>query len=678
MPSLALFMAFSVLASGGFGVDHTKSTAPQDILRANIDASVKPGVDFFEYANGRWLKSHPIPASETSWGVGNLVVEDIRSKLLAINKRPVINSKSGSDEQKVYDFWTTAMDEAKAEQVGLDPLKPTLDRIAAVNSVQDALDVSFELQRLGVDTLFGFDVSQDEKKSDIMTIHLSQGGLGLPERDFYFNKEAGVAKIRTEYMKHMAILLHMAGEAEDSANAASENVMAFETALAKTSRKLEDLRDPLANYNKMAPTDVTSKLTPSIDWVNRLKTWKLNPTYVVVGQPEFFKGLESLLQTTPRDTLREYFRTHLINRYGSFLNKEADKEDFRFNHQVLSGQKEPKPRWKRVIDTENRAIGFILGRIFVKEYFPPSAKKRYADLVEAFRQAYSRRIDKLDWMSKETKVKAHQKLAMLHKKVGYPDKWKDYSKLVVGQKSFCDNMINASTWSFDDMISKYGKPVNRDEWEMTPQTYNAYYNPSNNEIVLPAASFTIPGLKDSQVDDALAYGYGGASLIGHEMTHGFDDEGRQFDGKGNLAEWWTKDDAKKFQNRAALMIKEFNAYEPLPGLHINGKASLGENIADYGGILLGIDAFKKIDQFKKGKKIAGLTPMQRFFLGYALSWLDEERTQVLRRQLLSDVHAPAKWRVLGPLSNIPEFYKAFNVKPGQPMWRPDSGRVHIW
>jgi putative endopeptidase len=323
-------------------------------------------------------------------------------------------------------------------------------------------------------------------------------------------------------------------------------------------------------------------------------------------------------------------------------------------------------------------MGMVLGRIFVEEYFPEATKKRYADLVEAIRTAYGERITRLDWMSDATKAKAQEKLAAITKKVGYPDKWKDYSALVVGRDSYCQNLMNAAKWRFNDMISKFGKPVDRTEWDMTPQTYNAYYNPSNNEIVLPAAIFTIPGVKDADVDDAVVYGYAAASTIGHEITHGFDDEGRQFDVKGNLADWWTKEDAAKFQERADVMVKQFDAYEPLPGLHINGKASLGENIADYGGILLGLDAFKKTEQFRKGEKIGDLTPMQRYFLGYALGWLSEQQDARLRRSLLSDVHAPAKWRVLGPLANIQDFYDAFGVKPGQPMWRATETHVKIW
>jgi putative endopeptidase len=281
-------------------------------------------------------------------------------------------------------------------------------------------------------------------------------------------------------------------------------------------------------------------------------------------------------------------------------------------------------------------------------------------------------------MSDETKVKAQTKLAAITRKVGYPDKWKDYSALVIARNSYCENMMNAAKWRFNDMVSKYGKPVDRTEWDMTPQTYNAYYNPSNNEIVLPAAAFAVPGMADSMLDDALVYGYAAASTIGHEMTHGFDDEGRQFDAQGNLQDWWTPGDASKFQARANVMVRQFDAYEPLPGMHINGKASLGENLADYGGVLLGLDAFKQTEQYKKGEKIAGLTPIQRFFLGYALGWQFEQKDEQLRQRLLSDVHAPAKWRVLGPLSNVPEFYEAFGVKPGQPMWRPDSIRVEVW
>jgi putative endopeptidase len=338
----------------------------------------------------------------------------------------------------------------------------------------------------------------------------------------------------------------------------------------------------------------------------------------------------------------------------------------------------PRARWKRALDGEEGALGLVLGKLYVKEYFSEAAKKRYSDLVEDIRTAYRERIQRLDWMSDATKQKALAKLARVGKKVGYPDKWKDYSALSIGRTSWAANMMSASRWRFNDRLARWGKPVDRTEWHMTPQTYNAYYSPSNNEIVLPAAIFLIPGLKDEDADDALVYGYAAAGTIGHEITHGFDDDGRQFDADGNLKNWWTDEDVSKFKDRADRMVKQFDGYQPLPGVHINGKASLGENIADLGGVMLGLDAFKKTRQYRQGKPVAGLTPVQRYFLGYALGWMSDIRKENLARRLMSDVHAPAKWRVNGPLANVPEFYQAFGVKPGDPMWRADSVRVSIW
>jgi putative endopeptidase len=659
----------------------TTSTPPvkTDFLQANIDPTVNPGLDFFTYANGGWLKRNPIPNTESAWGIGNVVREQLYLNLRSINEQSaVVSAPPGSDQQKIGDFWATAMDTAKAERRGIHPLDGELARIAAIRNANDALDVAFAENPLQIGSFFNFGVYQDEKKSDLMSVHLSQGGLGLPDRDFYVNPDTGVAHIRDEYVAHIARTLVMLGRDDAGAKTAAANVMAFETALAKASRKLEDLRDPVANYNKMTPAQLTSKYTPSIAWSDRLAVFGVRTDSVVVGQPEFFTALQALVQSTPVPVLQDYLRYQLVTSYAPYLSNAVYAERFSFYNRVLNGQKEPRLRWKRVLDAEGDAMGMVLGRIFVKEYFPPVAKKRYADMVEAIRTAYRDRINQLDWMSDSTKARALQKLAAVYPKVGYPDKWKDYSALVVGRSSYAENMMNAARWGFNDMISKFGKPVDRTEWGMTPQTYNAYYNPSNNEIVLPAAIFTVPGVPDSLVDDAVAYGYAAAGTIGHEITHGFDDEGRQFDAAGNLTDWWTSADATKFQQRADVMARQFDAYEPMPGLHINGKASLGENIADYGGVLLGLDAFKKTAQYKEGKPIGGLTPVQRYFLGYALGWMTQQRDESLRRGLLSDVHAPAKWRVLGPLANIPEFYAAFGVTPGQPMYRPDSLRVRIW
>ena len=659
----------------------TTSNAPArtDFLAANLDTTISPAVDFFQYANGGWLKRHPIPASEAAWGIGNEVREQLYVNLRQINEQSAATTGApGTDAQKIGDFWATAMDTVKIDQQGIHPLDAELARIDAIKSPGDAIDVAFAEGPLQVGPFFSFYVYQDERKSDVQAVHLSQGGLGLPERDFYFNPDTGVARIRDQYVKHIARTLQLLGRDPASAKIAAQNVMTFETALAKASRKLEDLRDPVANYNKMTPVTLTSKYTPSIEWIGRLASWGVRPDSVIVGQPEFFTAMQSLIQSTPVATLQDYLRYQLITTYSPYLSSTFYNERFSFYNRILNGQKEPRARWKRVLDAEGDAMGMVLGRIFVKEYFPPAEKTRYADMVEAIRTAYRERISRLTWMSDSTKARALQKLASVYPKVGYPDKWKDYSALVVGRSSYAENMMNANRWAFNDNISKFGKPVDRAEWGMTPQTYNAYYNPSNNEIVLPAAIFTIPGVPDSAIDDAVAYGYVAAGTIGHEITHGFDDEGRKFDAAGNLTDWWTSADAANFEKRAEVMAKQFDAYEPMPGLHINGKAGLGENIADYGGVLLGLDAFRKTKQYQEGKKIGGLTPLQRYFLGYAIGWMSQQRDESLRSQLLSDVHSPAKWRVLGPISNVPEFYRAFGVKPGQPMYRADSARVQIW
>ena len=671
--------ALTLLILGCSIANFTARAATNDFLAANMDTSVDPAKDFFAYANGGWLARNPIPASESSWGIGDLVREELYTRLRKINEDAVQSSApKGTDQQKIGDFWIAAFDESRADKLGLAPLKAELASIDAINSLAGALDISCALRPLGLDAFCDVSVSQDEKASDVMSVHASQGGLGLPDRDFYFNKEKGTANIRKEYVLHLTRMLKLLGRGDRDAPKAAGDVMAFETALAKASRKLEDLRDPEKNYNKMSPAALTSRHTPLIVWDQRLAAMSLRPDYVIVGQPEFFTALNKLLKKTPVPVLKDYLRLHLISEYSKYLGKSWDDENFAFFGKVLTGQKEKRAHWKRVLDSQGNAMGMVLGKVFVAEYFPEKTKKRYADLVEAIRTAYRERIDRLDWMSDATKAKAREKLAKITPKVGYPDKWKDYSTLVISTNSYCENMMNGSRWHFNDMISKFGKPVDRTEWQMTPQTYDAYYEAANNEIVLPAAIFAVPGMRDEDIDDAVIYGYAGASTIGHELTHGFDDEGRKFDAAGNLKDWWTKEDAAHFQKRADVMAAQFQTYEPVSGLHINGKASLGENLADYGGILLGFDAFKKTGQYKKGEKIGGLTPTQRYFLGYALGWMLQEREENLRRQLLSDVHAPAKWRVIGPLSNISEFHEAFGVKSGQPMWRAPEAHVHVW
>lgn len=654
--------------------------ARPDLLASHIDSTVNPGDDFFAFANGGWIKANPIPATESAWGIGNLIVEELRAKIRTINEEAALaRAPQGSDEQKIGDFWTTGMDSAKADRLGTTPLNELLQRIDGITNAREAFAVAGILNRAGAGVLYGGSVDQDPKNSEKMAVSLWQGGLGLPDRDYYFNTEAGVAKNRAAYPGHIDRMLHFLGQDSITAMQGGAAVMAFETELAKKSRTLDQQRDPYANYNKMAVDGKLRQTTPHLAWRELLDSYGLQKCdTVIVGQPEYLAAVDGLLQTTPVSTLKDYFRYHLLSAFAGTLGSAIDQEDFSFYATQLYGQEQQRPRWKRVIGQEGEDIGMIVGKVFVKDYFPERAKKRYDGLVEAIRNAYRERIKDLDWMSEATKEKALEKLNTMTKKVGYPDVWKDYGTLKVDTVSYAANVLAANRWHFDDEVAKWGKPVDRTEWNMTPQTYNAYYNPSNNEIVLPAGIFMLPGLPDSLADDAMVYGYAAASTIGHEITHGFDDEGRQFDAEGNLAPWWSPEDSAHFTARAEVMARQFDAYEPIPGIHINGHATLGENIADFGGIQLGLDAFKKTDEYKSGKKIAGYTPLQRYFLGYALGWLGHQKEESLRSRLLSDVHSPAKWRVNGPFANVPEFYAAFHIKEGQPMWRADSVRVRIW
>lgn len=658
---------------------NNKSAAPKpDILAANLDSSVKPGEDFFEYANGGWLKKNPIPGEQSSWGIGNLVIEENLKRLREISeKAAAANAAKGSNDQKIGDFWSTAMDSTKIEADGLKPVQPLLDKINAITDVKSLVNTVSELKKVGSNTLFSDYVYQDAKKSDVMAYNLTQGGLGLPEREYYFKMDSATINIRNEYVKYMTQILTMAGEDATVAATAAKNILALETKLATASRKIEDLRDPYKNYNKMAITDL-GKMAGNVDWVSYLKNTGVQKVdSVIVGQPEFFTALNDALTKTPISDWKQYVKFNLISDMAAVLPDAYGVAAFNYG-KLFSGAKERKPRWKRTIQMEEDAMGEMLGQLYVKEFFNETAKKRYTSMVEDIRQALKDRIAKLDWMSDSTKQKAYTKLAAVKSKVGYPDKWKDFGTMDIGKESFARNYMNAKLWWHNYSYSKLGKPVDRDEWDMYPQTYNAYYNPSNNEIVLPAGIFTVPGYRDEELDDAVVYGYGGASTIGHEITHGFDDEGRQFDDQGNLKSWWTKTDEEAFNKRAEVMVKQFNEYEPVKGYHINGKATLGENIADLGGILLGIEAFKKTKQFKENKSISNLTPMQRYFMGYALGWLSQTREEQQRSRLLTDVHSPAKYRVNGPFVDVDEFYTTFNIKPADKMYRADSLRVKIW
>lgn len=659
--------------------DKTKIYSENDIIYKDLDTSVKPGDDFFRYANGGWLKKNPIPAAYSSWGIGNLVVDEIRDRLKTINEKALnAGASKGSNTQKIGDFYYSGMDTVNIEKEGLDPLRPELARISRIKDVSGLLDEFAHLQTIGVDQPIAAWIGQDEKNSDKNMLHLYQGGIGLPNRDYYFNSDAHSAEIRTDYQhKHLPIVFKLSGLSSDEALTAAGKTFAIEKFLADSSRKLEDLRDPYSNYHKI-PVSGLNTLAPGIDWKPTFeKMGYQKADSVIVGQPEYYRALDKALHTFSIDDWKNYLRKNLVTAFAPYLNKPFDDENFRFFGTVLYGNKAQLPRWKRVIDAENGLMGEVLGQLFVKDYFPEKTKERYVSLVKAMKNAFKQRIENLDWMSPQTKEKAYYKLAKITPKVGYPDHWKDFSSLSINRGPYALNVMRANNFWYRYNANKLGKPVDRTEWGITPQTYNAYYDPSNNEIVLPAAQFLVPGVQDDQLDDAVVYGYAAASTIGHEMTHGFDDEGRQFDAKGNLKQWWLPQDSVKFTQRAQMLVKQFDGYS-MYGQHINGKATLGENIADLGGIVIGLDAFKKTSEYKKGKPINGLTPLQRFFLGYALGWLDHDRKEAVLSQILTNEHSPASLRVNGPFSDVPEFYKAFHVTKGDSMWVDPAKRVKIW
>ncbi len=658
--------------------DPKPKSKQKDFLVANIDYTIKASEDFFMYANNGWFKNNPIPKEEAAWGIGNLVDNEIYSRLKKINKNAIVSKNTpGTVGQKISDFWKSGMDTAAINHQGISPLNPIFKEINAINSINDLIRVSAILHKKGVDVLFSNYIAQDDKNSDQMAFIISQGGLGMPSRDYYFDTDSKTVSVRNAYKKYLFITLKQVIKDPATAKKYSELVYTLEEHLAKVSRKLADLRDPYLNYNKLNK-DSLQKLMPDFDWTNYLQIMGVSKVdSVIVGQPEFLTALNAELKTSSIDAWKNYMTAHAIMENASYLDQTTFNNFFNYR-KTISGVEKPRPRWKRVLDAEQSVMGEALGQLFVKEYFNEKAKKRYSDLVEAIRDAYKDRIKNLAWMSDETKKKAIDKLNSITKKVGYPDKWKDFSAMKIENTAYVTNMMNANEWWFNYNINKLGKPVDRTEWDMSPQTYNAYYNPSNNEIVLPAGMFAVPGMKDEDLDDAFVYGYAAASTIGHEITHGFDDQGRQYDEKGNLHGWWQPNDSAQFVKRAANIIHQFNEFIPVDTLHVNGEATQGENIADLGGILLGLDAFKKTEAYKKGEKIHGYTPVQRYFLGYAYSWMYHERKEKLASQVKTNVHAPAKERVNGPVVNVPEFYEAFGVKKGDKMYRADSLRVNIW
>jgi putative endopeptidase len=650
-----------------------------DILSLNIDTTVKPSDDFFKYANGLWLKNNPIPASESEWGITNLVQDEIYNRIYKIcyDAAYHLNTVKGSIDQKIGDFYYAGMDTISIEKFGINALKPELERIENLKSKKEIIDEIALLQTWRVSTLFNLYIAPDKMNSELSALYISQGGLGLPNRDYYINTDKRTNTIRKKYIQHIATMLRLIGEDTDKARQQSIQIMALETSLALKSRKLHELRDPYRNYNKMNLNHL-DLITPDIQWENMFeKMGIISVDSVIVGQPEYIAELEQLLIKINIDDWKAFLKWKLVDVFAADLNKSIDDENFDFYGRILNGRNIQRERWKRIVDHENGEMGEMVGKIYVEQYFSATAKKRYIRMIDEIFDIYKSRIEKLDWMSDTTKKKAIYKLSKVVKKVGYPDQWKDYSALEISRTSYVQNEININKWAFNFQIQKLGKPVDKNEWEMNPQTYNAYYNVSNNEIVFPAAIFLIPGLPDSLADDALAYSHSG-TIIGHEITHGFDDEGRKFDANGNLSNWWTKEDENKFTKLTKAVVNEFDNYIAYDTVHVNGKATLGENIADLAGLMLAFDAFEKTPEAISGNVINGFSPEQRFFLGYANAWVVNMRKELIARMVMTDVHSPDFLRVNAPLSNLPAFYKAFQVKPGDAMYRPDSLRIKIW
>lgn len=669
---------FTLSCKDSDNTTNTQITTQADILASHMDTTVHPGDDFFTYANGGWLKKNPIPKSENGWGIFNLVADENYLRIKKISEdASAVNASEGSPSQQIGDFFFSGMDTSTIESAGASPLKNELDKINTATTSNDIVQLITTMQKMGASPLYDMYVAQDLKNSDKNFLYISQGGLGLPDRDYYFNTDARTTGIREAYQLHVQKMLQLIANDSAKANTQTKAVFTIETEIAKVHKKLEELRDPYENYHKMSVKAFSSS-NPALQWEKSLNDLNIKVDSVIIGQPAFCNKINAMIQKFSVDEWKAYLTWHLVSSFSPYLSNAFDQEHFHFYSEIMRGSKEQRPRWKRVLDAQEGALGDALGQLFVKEYFPEKTKKRYEDLVEKIVESYREHITKLDWMTDSTRQKAIVKLNAITKKIGYPSKWKDYSRMKINRKTYCQNIMAANQWEFEYEIEKLTKPVDRSEWGMTPQTYNAYYNPSNNEIVLPAAIFTAPGYKDEEVDDAVIYGYVGASTIGHELTHGFDDEGRQFDEKGNLKNWWTKTDETNFKKRADLLVDQFNKYTVLDSLHPNGKATLGENIADLGGIVIALDAFKKTAQYKEGKMIAGLTPLQRYFMGYAYGWMQTRRPEMLATQLLTDVHAPIFLRVIGPMSNCDEWYRAFNVTPNHKQYKDSLSRVRIW
>lgn len=670
------FIALALIATSC----NSKKEATQEsgIRLTNLDQTINPRNDFYQYACGGWMKANPLTDEYSSFGSFDQLAENNRTQIKGlIEELAKKQSQPGSITQKIGDLYNIAMDSAKLNADGVAPIKEYLDKLASIKDRNGLSQEIATMHRDGFGPFFGLYVGADDMNSSMNIAQLYQGGLSLGEREYYLDGDDHTKEIRTKFEEHVDKMFQLAGFTAEEAQKAAKNVMTVETRLAEASKSAVELRDPYANYNKITVAQL-KKEVPSIDWDAYFTTIGLKDLQDVnVGQMDEIKTVADLLKKEDLDVLKAYLQWNVINTASSYLSDNFVAQNFDFYGRTLSGTKEMQPRWKRAVSAVNGVLGEAVGQMYTEKYFPAAAKERMIKLVGNLQKALGERIQGLEWMSEETKAKALEKLAAFHVKVGYPDKWRDYSSLEIKNDSYWANIIRSNHFDHDKMIAKAGKPVDKDEWLMTPQTVNAYYNPTTNEICFPAAILQYPFF-DMNADDACNYGAIGV-VIGHEMTHGFDDQGRQYDKDGNLKDWWTPEDAKNFKERAQVLVDYFGNIEVLPGLKANGELTLGENIADHGGLQVSFLALQKaMAENPLGKDEHGFTPEQRFFLSYANVWADNTRDEQIRLQTKSDPHSLGRWRVNAALPHISMWYDAFGVKEGDALYLPVEKRASIW
>jgi putative endopeptidase len=671
-------VALSLALTGCKKENAEMPVANKTIDLKNMDTvNYKPGDDFYRYVNGNWLKNNPCPPSESRWSAFNVLDEENRTRISDLFKEIAAkDAKKGTDAQKIRDFYNTGMDSVKIDKLGAKPLLADLKVIDDLKTADDLQKYLAEKRAAGFQYIFGLYAGADEKNSSMVITNIYQSGLALPERDYYLLADDYSKNIRAKYLEHITKMFVLTGLDKEVAKTNAETVLKIETRLAKASMSIEERRNPNKTYNKFNEAEI-AKLTPNINWEYLWTAMKVHPGELVCGQPLFFKEVNKMMKDVKIEDWKVYLKWHLTTDMATQLSSDFVKENFDFYSRTLSGQKEMRPRWKDIQDVVDGALSEAVGKLYVEKYFPPKAKERMDKLVNNIKTALGEHIEKVAWMDPATKVKATEKLKGITYKIGYPSKWRDYSKLQISDKSYYENYKSYVKFETEWNFSKINKPVDKTEWGMSPQTVNAYFDPSQNEIVFPAAILQ-PPFFDMDADDAINYGAIGV-VIGHELTHGFDDQGRLYDKNGNLAEWWLPTDSKNFMAQAQTLVDQFASYKMLDSVKLNGVITLGENIADYGGLSVSMTAFKKAMNGKvDAPKIDGFTPLQRFFISYAQVWRNNITDEALRRRIKEDVHSPGEYRVNGGIVNIPEFYQAFNVKPGDKLYLAPEKRAKIW